>query len=188
MIDILCDCDGLLSNFVGSALERIGRKRADHDTWRSWSHYLEWGVSDDEFYKAIAGRQFWLDLEPYPWASALLSTLQGLGDVTIATSPTKDPEFASARTIWLVDRMGVDDGDIMIGRKKRLMANARTVLIDDRETNVSDFKARGGHAILFPAPWNQAWKSYSWLDVLRKVQDFRDAVERRDRQKEWNRA
>jgi hypothetical protein len=42
----------------------------------------------------------------------------------------------------------------LIGPTKEACAHRNAILIDDRPENCDTFKRHGGHAVLFPAPWN----------------------------------
>ena len=45
--------------------------------------------------------------------------------------------------------------DFLIGPPKWICARPDQLLIDDNDTNIDNFRDRGGHGILFPQPWNR---------------------------------
>ncbi|MGB9592072.1 MAG: hypothetical protein ACPL1K_06110, partial [Candidatus Kryptoniota bacterium] len=47
---------------------------------------------------------------------------------------------------------------VIFTKKKYLLANPESILIDDCMDNCDGFIAHGGVAIPFPAEWNKNWK------------------------------
>jgi hypothetical protein len=151
-LEILLDCDGVLADFVTSAARVHGKS----PKILSWDFWEQWGISPEEFWAPLATRDFWLGLEPYKWATEFLGALKQLGPVTICTAPMHlNTEICvGAKLDWLESYFGIRPEDVMIGRKKYLMASPSRVLIDDSDENVGLFWQHGGSAILFPQPWN----------------------------------
>lgn len=149
---ILLDCDGVLADFVGGAA-RVHERSPEILSWDFW---LEWGMEPGEFWAPLATREFWLSLRPYRWATELLDSLRAVGDVTVCTTALhlNTGECVGAKLDWLESYFAIHPSDVVIGRKKWLMAGKDTVLIDDCDENVGRFWRAGGSAILFPQPWN----------------------------------
>lgn len=163
-MEILLDCDGVLADFVTASIEAHGRSDT-HDQIDSWDYFRDgWGMSPVEFWTALRGRDFWTDIRPYPWIAEFHKKLQELGTVTILTSPCDDTECASGKAIWLDKHLGIRPSATMIGSRKELLAKSKHLLIDDSESNVNKFRDAGGHAILFPQPWNSGLGD--WRTVL----------------------
>lgn len=61
------------------------------------------------------------------------------------------------------------------------MAKSGAILIDDYDVNVNKFVTAGGHAVLFPQPWN-ANKQYIGCKVeyvLSQIDDIENSFELR---------
>lgn len=151
-MQILLDCDGVLADFVGAAAKVHGKS----PEVMSWDFWVEWGMEPEQFWAPLATRDFWLGIKPYKWANDLLSSLREFGEVTVCTAPMNfNTEIcAGAKLDWLESYFGIQPDDVMIGRKKWLMAGKSSVLVDDSEYNIGRFWRAGGSAILFPQPWN----------------------------------
>lgn len=150
----LVDVDGVLANFVQGVIDRFDLP-VTHAEFVSWGHYQKFGITDEELWSKI-DNEFWLGLQPYPWAKELLAELRSRGNVIFATSPSLEAECPTAKIRWLRDNgfMGKVN-DYMIGPHKWLMSG-NGLLIDDAEKNVEAFRGQsGGQAILFPQPWNE---------------------------------
>jgi len=167
-MNILVDCDGVLANFVKASLAAHGRRETEADC-RRYDYYLDWPISTTQFLSKVRGYDFWFGMEEYPWARELL---RRIGDYTISTKPSVDRECGVGKFDWLRQR-GVKIGDVMVGRKKWLMAPG-SLLIDDHEMNCVEFRAAGGKAIVFPQPWNEDGRAgKTWLDVLDELSLYR---------------
>lgn len=149
---VLLDLDGVLVDFNGSVQRLFGVRDIEVLDW-SLEKYI--GVSEKEMWSRIdeQGPYFWANLPRYPWYAELMATVLDY-DFTIATTPSKDPYSAYGKRLWLQQNLGREFTNYMIGKQKWLMARQDTVLIDDKDDNCKAFEQHGGHAIVFPQPWN----------------------------------
>lgn len=157
----LLDMDGVLVDFTSSALELFNRELNKDITLEDYvNKQFGWNIQDvyeisvNEFWSIIDSKPFfWLKLKPFPWAKLLVDFLRKIGDVTIVTTPSLDPECAKQKLQWLDSCLNIKSNDVFIGSKKYLMAGNGT-LIDDAPNNVNKFIEYGGKAILVPSNWN----------------------------------
>lgn len=170
--NILLDLDGVLSDFLSSAL-RLLNKRFDrtitHEEYATHGIFdIEkvYGISSKDFWDTIETKDFWISLEPMPWAKELYEKLNNIAPVTIASSPSANPFCAADKAIWVKKHLGLKNSNLMLGSRKYLMASTYNVLVDDYPKNTDKFREHGGHAILIPSSWNTAnltfdkvWKS-----------------------------
>ena len=151
--------DGVISDWVGSAARVFGRQ-SDSLDWekdRSSIHIPLGLESEDEMWERIdkLGENFWYGLNPYPWRDELWDYLENIAPVTIATSPSRFHGSASGKIRWLQEWKGKAFRDyIIIPRRKAHLSKPGTVLIDDHERHIKQWRAEGGVGILFPRPWN----------------------------------
>lgn len=156
------DMDGVLFDFMGSAMARHGRLDVldNYPTGVLYAPDLL-GLSTSAFWKPLEGHDFWADLKPYPWMSFLLEIIAfHFGDDWwIASSPCFDPASASGKVESLQRHMPKSGGNTFdryfLCRDKWHLAKTGAVLIDDNEDNCRKFQDNGGKAVLFPAPWNR---------------------------------
>ena len=174
--------DGVIADFANRSLERMGID-PDICTDRS-SHSIEtWpGVecSKGAFWKAIEGWDalgFWSNLPKFEWSDALVRMCNRYGDVSLATSPSTHPDSWSGKMHWIGKHYPQFIRKTMMGPQKYLMANENTILIDDNDDNIAEFRKHGGIGITFPQPWNTSSVHRSGhvqyveerLDVLLKI-------------------
>lgn len=152
---IFIDMDGVLCDFVKSALARHGRM--DKYPVQQFDMAAELGISDAKFWKPLVGHEFWRDIEPYEWLDDILNLARAFsgGNITLATSPCSDPFSASGKIEWIKRHAKSMSRSFLIGPGKHHMAKNGAVLIDDNEGNCDKFIDHGGDAILFPQPWNR---------------------------------
>ena len=153
---VLLDVDGVLVNFV-DAVRRIHLPIDGEWPPEVWDLHLCLGTTESDMWRRIDanGEKFWVDLEDYPWADSLVDTVKrSVDEWYIATSPSRNPLCASGKVRWIQSKFGSTFTDFFLGSNKFVMANSRTVLIDDRESNIEHFREAGGYGILFPQPWN----------------------------------
>lgn len=170
---VLVDMDGVLTDFVGAAITAHGKRpETVLAKWPARTHWLHevLRVNLPEFWRPLnaQGEAFWRELAPYPWASTLLEWVQRVPpNWAICTSPSRDPACPRGKMEWLYAHVRPAFRDVAMTPKKHLLANPRTVLIDDTERMVERFEAAGGHAVLFPQTWNRKGAMADpWAHVL----------------------
>lgn len=182
-LHFLLDMDGVLCDFLSGALKALNKEYGKNVTlfdyatnFGKWETYDFYGISEIEFWRAIHNDPvFWYNLEPIPWAKLLLIELQKLGDVTIVTTPSLDPNCASQKLQWLDKYLGIRSSQVFVGSRKHLMAG-NGILIDDYSNNIEAFKGAGGEAILVPSVWNTYPLSFAMVwDVIIKYINFRES-------------
>lgn len=172
---LLLDCDGVLSNFMGSALQVV----ASLGSFEVPDHHLlsiEDALPADvaaEYLRRVTARGFCSSLLPYPGAQDALRELRELAEVVIVTASFGQcPTWAWERTAWLGDHFGIEPGDVVhAGRKHRVGGD---VFVDDHPKHVSAWMDAHpfGIAMLWDRAYNrdaQMARASSWATVLTVV-------------------
>lgn len=159
---IYLDMDGVCTDFASAGIRAHGRDPSQvMATWEQsfrgeFLPYKVMKLDRDTFWDAIAqeGEVFWINLQEYEWYPELIASLSEMGEVIFLTSGTYAPGSLSGKLKWLQCRFGHDFQGYVFTARKYLLANPWSVLIDDYETNVAEFRQHGGKAVLFPQIWN----------------------------------
>jgi hypothetical protein len=180
---IFLDLDGVLADWASAAIRLHGLDPATVlATWPPGIYELAdvLGISGNAMWRPInmARGTFWAKLEPLPWVHDLMHTCMSIAPTTILTSPSKDPDAASGKTQWLQTMFGADFRDYLIGPAKAACAYRGAVLIDDRDEGCKSFIAAGGHAIVFPQPWNSEHAVVPWIEREGPAGYVRDRMRR----------
>ena len=180
---ILLDMDGVITNFVGGVEKHF---KVDLSNLKSWNMVSEinkqrenLNLTTSQFWKSLHKRrgEFWVSLEPYPWARDLINLCleKTKGNVTIVTSPSMATSCASGKTYWLARHYPSLVRKLLIGPEKHLMAKPNHVLIDDSDSNIDNFKSYGGKVIIFPQKWNKKARSPYDIDVISHISVLLDS-------------
>lgn len=179
MIDsILLDQDCVLADFFSAALNKLNRKYrkenpASMDEYRKYGDYsIEqfFNISIEEFWKCLEdSNYFWDELPSYPWSKSLYDFLKRFAPVTIVSSPSDGLNCVYGKVQWLKKYIDPDiaTGDCVFTKKKYLLANPNTLLIDDLQENCDKFIEAGGHAVCVPSTWNT--KNLQYNDILERI-------------------
>ena len=162
---VLLDMDGVICNFIGGVLHSLREHptiklppKLIYNKWNAWNFHQQIGISDNDFWGVTKQPNWWLNLPSYSWATELIDGIRSFGaHILFTSSPSLDSACVSQKIDWLRDYgfMAEHANDYHFGPHKYMMAkHPQTVLVDDSVDNVNAFKACGGKAILFPAPWN----------------------------------
>lgn len=156
---VYLDMDGVLVDFVGGALKLFNKPKS---ILKPAEYHLEklFGITTDEFWERIdaEGESFWTNLEVYPHTSKLISMVEEYADEWhICTAPAFHPNSFSGKVKTLHKLFGRKFRNFVITPHKQLLANNKSVLIDDSDHKCKKFIAAGGDAILFPQMWNKAY-------------------------------
>jgi 5'(3')-deoxyribonucleotidase len=110
-------------------------------------------IEDSKFWPMVKEiPNFWESLELINGSKLLFSYAITRANVEILSAPSRhDNRCAIGKCKWLKDNLGEFDFPINLVRAKykKMFANEETILIDDLEKNVNEFRENGGKAILF---------------------------------------
>ena len=170
---ILLDMDGVIANFVRHSLV-ANDLLLRHDDCTQYDYWKLAGISGNQFWKRIDSTpRFWETIPPYPWFLELKKIVSQF-DFHICTSPSKSPDCFSGKADWIQAYFGREFRNIVLTPQKHLLAKSNHILIDDSQQKYEKFVDAGGHAILFPQPWNS--NSHLTDDRIAFVRDQLDAI------------
>lgn len=159
-MNIYLDMDGVITNF-SKGCEQIF----------DWPHHKNiqpdqdirkfLGLTNKEFWEMIDshGEEWWANLEPENWTEELVNIVKFYdSNFLILTSPSLSHQAASGKVLWLqkfFKSKRFKNYIITPAENKQLLANSKSVLIDDNDKNCEQFREKLGYTILFPRSWNQ---------------------------------
>jgi 5'(3')-deoxyribonucleotidase len=152
---ILLDMDGVCADFVGAACKLHGKPTSEVDCW---DFFEKWGIDEDAFWEPInnAGRDFWANLEPYPWLDELVASVSMMDpSFYICTKPSMQASCLAGKLDWIHKHFGRKFRRYIFTPNKTPLASEGRLLIDDSDTNCEAFEQAGGWSILVPQPWNK---------------------------------
>jgi 5'(3')-deoxyribonucleotidase len=157
---ILCDCDGVLADFVGLILDYVARNTGltyEREAVNEWDCLQCLGLSDHwPYFREQCDRlNLCRDMRPLPGAAEFYAELGRLGHVRVCTTPMT-PAWLTQRAEWLID-FGVPLLEQMQIHEKHALAGGAEgydVLIDDRVENCEAFVRAGGRAFCLAAEYN----------------------------------
>ena len=163
-LTILLDLDEVLTDFTNpaAACHDVGQQELELE----WSLGV-WGLQHviskaigkeltvEEFWKPIneRGYEFWSSMKLLPWFYELLALASSQTDnwyIVSSHSSGHENEFVGKRAFirdWLLEK---HHHRFIPTQHKHLMANASTILLDDKPENIRKFAEYGGQTILFP--------------------------------------
>lgn len=178
---LLVDMDEVLCDFVGGACQLFGTTKEElhkiqvPGIWdivaplslcRGCLHPKM--ITTHRFWGSITeqGEDFWVNLEPLPWANTLVTFI---GDLIysgllahenwhVITAPSKCPTSYSGKVKWLKNFFGKEFDRFCITPHKEIFAKSSAILIDDREENIVKFEKSGGIGVLFPSRGNRLYE------------------------------
>ena len=178
--------DGVCTDFASAGIRANGRDPTQVlATWNQsfrgeFLPYKVMALDRDAYWEAIArqGESFWINLQEYEWYPKLVCSLLEIGDVVFLTSGTYAPGSLSGKLLWLQNRFGYNFQGYVFTAKKYLLANPYSILIDDYELNVTEFRQHGGKAVLFPQIWNSNCMINNKIEfTLQSVKQFMNEIQ-----------
>jgi 5'(3')-deoxyribonucleotidase len=159
------DMDGVLADFIGGACKAHGRPYPyeNESALGIWDTEKLWGISAAEFWQPIdAYDKFWDTLDKTAEADILVDMVTGLfgrDNVAVLTAPSMDPTCVPGKRRWMQRHYPWLSKKMIFASHegKQFMAGKDTLLIDDKDSNVVEFREAGGSAILMPRHWNVRW-------------------------------
>jgi len=170
----LIDLDGVLADFTAGASEAHGRPNPYLDKNLYGNYYIEkiWGITQEEFWKPM-DEDFWYMLDVMDKAKELVDFLdvEFDGNICILSSPSKNRGCIDGKLAWIKQHFPQLERKFLFGPQKHFCSSPNTLLVDDYDYNVENFRKFGGHAYLVPRPWNSAHSEEFDLDDLMEYID-----------------
>lgn len=163
---ILCDVDGVLTDFVGAVIQGTGVTRDSITEFDVFSQHpcLRARRAD------LLRPEWWRALDPLPGAEAFIEALGAYGHVVYCTSPwLACTGWEHARRAWLSEHLEADPLDVVSTSRKGLVSG--WTLIDDRGENVEAWQhAQGRQGYLLGATYNRGEHTYASIleDIARR--------------------
>lgn len=150
---IFLDLDGVIVDFIGGAIEYYNLKCAYSEitSWDAIHNHTK--MLNQEFWDGL-DETFWYRLKKTWFADTILALVEPFKPC-ILTAPRPNGG-ATGKQMWIKENLPdyFDDERYLIGPGKRCVAGPETLLIDDYDRNVNEWRLAGGSAILVPQPWN----------------------------------
>lgn len=163
------DLDGVLADFVRAALQVHGRTIADIPPG---TYELEkvWGLTGGEFWEPLRGAAFWSNIDQTPEALQIMHVARacfGQDNIAILTAPSQDPECYWGKKLWVRANFPDLEGRLIFATPgtKQFFSSPINTLMDDRDSNIEEWRAAGGQGVLVPRPWNKDHQ----LDTLKET-------------------
>jgi 5'(3')-deoxyribonucleotidase len=157
---ILLDCDGVICDFVKSALDLIARETGStrfHHEVVEWDIFAALGVKHLEplLYDATNSGGFCENLALIDGSKDGVEMLRRHGDIVIVTSPLDARNWVYERAMWLKNHFGFSKKEMIFTAAKHMVWG--DVLIDDSDRNLREWKEYHpeGCALLWDCPWNR---------------------------------
>jgi 5'-nucleotidase len=134
----LIDCDGILSDYVSSALELIEQhtgEKYDPEEITKWEVFEALGVSHlKKLEKERLQYPGWCAaFKVFPGAKEAMKKLNNLCEVVVVTSPMQTPFWCYERTNWLTTHFDIPKSRVVYAKNKEYVAG--DFFLDDSDEN-----------------------------------------------------
>ena len=178
---ILIDMDGVIADYYRVILQQT-LATITYDEWPDGCKEFEkhFGMDYGDVMRKV-GSNFWATIPKTPWCDALMSAMDSHtvtfeAEKHILTSPpfvnrhrNIEPvhiaDTVKGKLDWLITHFPhlFHGGMISFSWKKYIAASPTTLLIDDSESNIEDFRLAGGRTLLMPGKHNYRYAEYDDL-------------------------
>jgi len=163
---VFLDMDGVMVNFLGGLHRSLG---VPYDVNQYPYEKGKWNMLTDikgfddvpatfEQCNDACTRTFWANLEWMPDGVAILRAAErasGRKNIWLLTTPMPNTGSASGKIEWINKYLPWYSKKVFITTaSKSVVAGPDTLLIDDKDENVNEFREAGGRGLLVPRPWN----------------------------------
>ena len=156
---IMLDLDGVITNFCIGIYKAFSQSYNYPNLTRKYKFWDDWDGVTTAMVDAVCDDLFW---QYQPWmhdGQAILREIVTRFDpeqIYLVTYPMPNVQSPTGKWKWVKKNLPEYYGRTIITQApKLLLANSNTLLFDDKDENVEEFRAAGGQAILVPRPWNK---------------------------------
>lgn len=157
--NIFLDMDGVSCDLVQHMFHKLGiNYESVIEKWiidypKNYNIHEVIERDKDEIWRVTEKKEFWETMPKYEWFDELYYFCKSKCDTVFISAPTNNPECISGKLSWILN-INNSCKDYVFTHRKELFANSNSLLIDDSDKNIDDFKKCGGYGVLFPQPWN----------------------------------
>ncbi len=143
---IFVDLDGVLVNLVAGLSKVVGEEieSANSDTFKKHYYKLVESLNHDDLVN------FWTHLPPTDDCMTIWNSLKHLQPL-ILTAVTDSMASCEGKKNWVEKHLKIPRDRVFCAcksREKQKYASINSILIDDYDKNIEEFKNKGGHGIL----------------------------------------
>tara|TARA_B100001778_G_scaffold168747_1_gene138734 strand:- start:114 stop:659 length:546 start_codon:yes stop_codon:yes gene_type:complete len=136
---IYCDMDGVLTNFEGRFDHFTGMHPQDYE--KQYGTAAFWELIDNKI-----GVRFWVGMGWMPAGNQLWDFIKPY-QPHLLTSPSRNDTSRLGKNLWVRNNLNPKPKVIFAYSKdKQRYANSKSILIDDKKSNINEWKAAGGIA------------------------------------------
>lgn len=157
---IYLDMDGVLVDWIGGLCDLLGLNR--ENVINEWPPGVDTetalNLNVDHMWNLVNrhGFDWWANLNPLETNGHLFALLtETTASISILTSPDNSIYASSGKILWINNNLSQFENRIDLSSNKERLSKPGTLLIDDKDCNCERFREEGGHAVLFPQPWNK---------------------------------
>lgn len=171
---IFLDLDGVLADFVGHVDAILGGPprgvtwgRTEEDWWAAYGEAL---------HKSCFGQRFWETIPLTSEAMEIVAAAKQYGELCILTAFGNFEGCIAGKQAWA--QQYFPEIPLVMGNagSKHFLSHSRAVLIDDKTSNVVEFRREGGSAFLFPRPWNLQHSNHAVRDMTEFLAKTADSL------------
>ena len=175
---IAFDLDGVISYWEKSAAKTCGVDYEDEkirQQIKDGKRMEAFVGGDSKMWKMIdaEGEEWWENMEKLPWADDLVNLLKKESkDFIFLSSPSNSPLCYSGKIKWVTKHYPDLSKNLMLGCKKHMFAGSNTLLVDDTDKKIKQFREYGGHAFKWPCPLSIVDEDVKIEDVLQDLKNY----------------
>lgn len=162
---VFLDMDGVLVDFFTGVNGIFNISKPPH----KYNWFEDYNVSREQL-NTVCGSRFFSDLDWMYDGREIEEAVRvkfGSGNVCLVTLPMPNSESWMGKVEWVNKHLSLYNKRLIISTaSKSLFAGPDTLLIDDKDENIKEFREAGGQGILVPRPWN---KLHGWADETLQV-------------------
>jgi len=134
-----CDMDGVLTNFEARFDHFTGMHPQEYEKAKGTQAF--WNLIDVEI-----GVRFWVGMDWMPQGEQLWNFIKKFNP-SLLTSPSRDNSSRLGKSLWVRNKLSPKPKVIFAYSKdKQRYATPNSILIDDKPSNIEEWKAAGGIA------------------------------------------
>ncbi len=180
--EVFLDMDGVLTNFHKGVCDSFDQLY-DLSNLSMWDFWKDWKPKTTRTNIIdICDQDFWAELEWHDEGHEILHALEdiyGAENIFLVTKPMPNPGSWTGKKMWVDEHLfRYGDRLIITEASRAMLASPTSLLVDDSQKNVDDFRMAGGQAILIPRPWN----SLNRHKVIQHLEVELDMIRRKGRE------